>query len=249
VDAETGRPQPVAPAAVLERVVAGADGSEAGFEAVRQAAWLAAPDGSLEVFTAVDVAEAVHTGFSAARIAEQLRADADDANRQAVELAGGRAEGRVVEGAAFPALLHELEATRATLVVVGTHGHRRFSEIVVGGVTGELLHRAPCSVLVARPPTDPDRFPRTVVAGDDGSECAALAVAVAKHLADRFDSQLRVLTAEEHPVQALAAAGRDADLLVVGSRGLRGLKALGSVSERVAHQATCSVLVVRPGRG
>jgi nucleotide-binding universal stress UspA family protein len=40
-----------------------------------------------------------------------------------------------------------------------------------------------------------------------------------------------------------------ADLVVVGSRGLRGLKALGSVSERVAHQARSSVLVVRPGHG
>ncbi len=35
-----------------------------------------------------------------------------------------------------------------------------------------------------------------------------------------------------------------ADLLVVGSRGLHGAKALGSVSERVAHAAASSVLVV-----
>jgi nucleotide-binding universal stress UspA family protein len=34
-------------------------------------------------------------------------------------------------------------------------------------------------------------------------------------------------------------------LIVLGSRGLKGLKALGSVSERVAHQAPCSVLIVR----
>jgi nucleotide-binding universal stress UspA family protein len=36
-----------------------------------------------------------------------------------------------------------------------------------------------------------------------------------------------------------------ASLILVGSRGLTGLKALGSVSERVAHRASCSVLVVR----
>jgi nucleotide-binding universal stress UspA family protein len=34
-------------------------------------------------------------------------------------------------------------------------------------------------------------------------------------------------------------------LLVIGSRGLGGLKALGSVSERVAHEAPCSVLLAR----
>jgi nucleotide-binding universal stress UspA family protein len=46
----------------------------------------------------------------------------------------------------------------------------------------------------------------------------------------------------DEPVAALVAAAADTDLLVVGSRGLHGLKALGSVSERVAHQAHSSVL-------
>jgi hypothetical protein len=46
-------------------------------------------------------------------------------------------------------------------------------------------------------------------------------------------------------VDVLVSAARDADLLVLGSRGLHGLRALGSVSERVAHRAPSSVLVVR----
>ena len=36
-----------------------------------------------------------------------------------------------------------------------------------------------------------------------------------------------------------------ADLVVVGSRGLKGLKAVGSVSERVAHDARSPVLIMR----
>ena len=45
----------------------------------------------------------------------------------------------------------------------------------------------------------------------------------------------------------LEAAERDGcSLLVVGSRGLHGVAALGSVSERVAHRARCSVLIVHP---
>lgn len=43
----------------------------------------------------------------------------------------------------------------------------------------------------------------------------------------------------------LEAESEAADLVVVGSRRLQGLKSLGSVSERVAHRASCSVLVVR----
>jgi nucleotide-binding universal stress UspA family protein len=54
-----------------------------------------------------------------------------------------------------------------------------------------------------------------------------------------------VEVADHAPVPALVEAAACADLLVVGSRGLHGLRALGSVSERVAYQAGCSVLVVR----
>lgn len=50
-----------------------------------------------------------------------------------------------------------------------------------------------------------------------------------------------------HPAEGIVeAAGRlGATLIVLGARGLSGVSALGSVSERVAHQAPCSVLVVR----
>jgi nucleotide-binding universal stress UspA family protein len=49
------------------------------------------------------------------------------------------------------------------------------------------------------------------------------------------------------PHRAVVAAARDFDaaLVITGSRGLTGLPALRSVSERIAHAAPCSVLVVR----
>lgn len=54
---------------------------------------------------------------------------------------------------------------------------------------------------------------------------------------------------EEHgsPVRAVVGAAPtcEASLLVIGSRRLQGVAALRSVSERVAHEAACSVLVIR----
>jgi nucleotide-binding universal stress UspA family protein len=121
-------------------------------------------------------------------------------------------------------------------------------------------------VLVARPCAAPDRFPRSLAVGTDGSDHSQRAVLWAADAAARSGAKLRVVVASRggpldvdrlrrvpelrvaaaEPVPALVAASRDVDLLVVGSRGLHGVRALGSVSEQVAHKAACSVVVVRP---
>jgi nucleotide-binding universal stress UspA family protein len=249
---------------VFDGVIAGVDGTEAGLEATRQAARLVAPDGWLELFAAVYLAEAPN-GWPVSEVAEERQREADERIRQAAAIAGARAELQAVNGPPLQSFLQEIERKQATLAVVGTHGHSRLAGIMSGSVAGELLHRAPCSVLFARPPLTNALFPRAIVAGADGSPESERAVAVAQELAERFAAPLRVVTAlkgkfvdlgraeragpvevfNEHPVRVLVRASMDADLLVVGSRGLHGVKSLGSISERVAHQAACSVLVSR----
>jgi nucleotide-binding universal stress UspA family protein len=71
---------------------------------------------------------------------------------------------------------------------------------------------------------------------------------VSARLGEGVDAQLVAKIVDFHedlpdePVQALVSAAADADLVIVRSHGL---KALGSVSERVAHGVDCSTLVVR----
>lgn len=57
-----------------------------------------------------------------------------------------------------------------------------------------------------------------------------------------------VLRVSGHTVDRIleAATSEGVTLVALGSRGLSGARALGSVSERVAHGAACSVLVARP---
>ena len=121
-------------------------------------------------------------------------------------------------------------------------------------------------MLLARPRGGELWKPRRILVGIDGSEQSLVALATADELAERLGSAVTVLAATGgkpmepdrdwaervgtwtpgSPVGALLDQSIHADLVVVGSRGLHGLSALGSVSERVAHRASCSVLVVRP---
>ncbi len=63
-------------------------------------------------------------------------------------------------------------------------------------------------------------------------------------------ANIRTVVLAGHPAEAIARSARrdDVDLLVLGARGLTGVKAvaLGSVSQAVAQLATCPVLIVKP---
>lgn len=253
----------------FSRVLVGVDGSDESREAARQAAILV--DGTLTLLASYDVAPALGgTGVGVPYYQDEglQRAAATEALARAREgAAAASPTGKIVRGRPADALISEAEREQNTLLVVGSHGHGRVAGFVLGSTATEVIHKAPCSVFVARRRTESDRFPSKIVVGVDGSPESASAYAVARQLAERFDADLWPVVAHggkavdrrlidlildhhreempDEPVAALLAASADADLLVVGTRGLHGLRALGSVSERVAHQAHSSVLVVR----
>jgi nucleotide-binding universal stress UspA family protein len=257
---------PEAAQGILDRVLCGVDATPESLEAVRQGARLRAPDGSLTVVSAVDIGLAAEAGWAATPVAAQMEEEAERA-LEAARSAAPEATFRAVEGRPTTVLLAEARRLQATLLALGSHGYRRGIGIALGGVSTTMLHEAPCSVLIARPPLVEADFPRSIVVGIDGSPQSAAATAVAFALGDRFGVEVwpvagrggknfdvaavqeiatGVLLEGRRPVDLLVRAARDSDLLVVGSRGLHGVRALGSVSERVAHRARCSVLVVRP---
>jgi nucleotide-binding universal stress UspA family protein len=257
---------------VFGRVLVGIDGSDESREAARQAAILV--DGELTLLASYDVAPAIAgTGVGVPYYQDEdlQRAAATDALERAQEDAAvASPTGKIVFGRAADALISEVEREQQTLLVVGSHGLGRVAGFVLGSTANEVIRKLPCSVLIARRRSESDEFPNKVVVGVDGSPESAAAYAVARQLSERFDAKLWPVIAhggkgvdrrqidlivegqreelQDEPVPALVAAAAGADLLVVGSRGLHGPKALGSVSERVAHQAGSSVLIVRePG--
>ena len=152
-------------ASVFSRVLVGVDGGEPGFEACRQAARLADPDAPIDVIAVVHLSEQVRAVYDEAEIADQLQEAADNALDAAVALVGDRARPRCVDGFVTQALIQEVKVGNGTLLALGAPGHWRIGEIMIGGVAGELLHTAPCAVLIARRPAEPARFPTSIVVG------------------------------------------------------------------------------------
>ena len=67
---------------------------------------------------------------------------------------------------------------------------------------------------------------------------------VTQTLGDR--ARVRIEPRHAHELIVATAKLERSSLLIVGSRSGGGLRAVGSVSERVVHDAPCSVLVMRP---
>ena len=258
-------------AQLFKRILVGVDHSPESIEAARQAAILIEPLGTMTLLSAWTMPPPGVAAFGTTVGGDAVA----NAYREAAVVAVATAEAAIPEFAtpftkvardlAWKALLREIEREGDSLVVVGSSGQRRLEGILAGSTTTEIVHKAPCSVLVARPADE--QFPRRIVVGIDGSPESAVAYATATRFAVRFGSEVWPVVAHggdgvdrdrvasivdyhhedlpDEPVTALVAASADADLVVVGSRGLHGIKALGSVSERVAHEARCSTLVVR----
>lgn len=258
VDAATGQ-------RVCARVLVGIDGSDAARRAADQAGRLVAPDGSLELAAAIYLVDANLQHWPKEQIDATLEREGRPWLDDVAARVGARATTRLLNGPPKQALLDEADRYRATLIAVGTHERRRLSELLIGGVAVPLLHQATCSVLIARPAATEALFPLGIVVGVDGSPSSLAAFAVGEYLSARFDAPLRVVLARHGDVDVVHAelrapqleivdggavdvlvdASMSSDLVIVGSRGLHGLSAVGSVSERVAHKARSSVLVVR----
>jgi nucleotide-binding universal stress UspA family protein len=253
------------------RIVVGVDGTDWGFEALRQALVLApAENSSVRAITALDTAPAIHTGFGAADFADLLAREADETRGEAETIIAGRADAvaRVVRGRPVDVLRREREDLNATLVALGGRRSSRFLGVMLGDTGTELVHDAACSALLACPPDHGTWQPNRIVVGLDSSSYAQAALQAADELADRFGGAVEVVSAtggeavereaawaqrvqswdDVHPVHALVERSRSVDLVVVGARGVHGLRAIGSVSERVAHQAHCTALVVHEPR-
>lgn len=137
-------------------IVVGIDGSEQSKHALRWALDEARLRGaSLRVVYAWTLPVYVGYGVAPAAVLDpqSLRAAANERVDATVEEVVGAAkdvpiERRAVEGLAAQSLVEE--AKDADLLVVGSRGHGGFTGLLLGSVSQQCAHHAPCPIVIVR---------------------------------------------------------------------------------------------------
>jgi nucleotide-binding universal stress UspA family protein len=139
----------------MERIVVGYDGSEHGQRALERAAMIAKAMGArLSIVSSAKISQLMRDPGGGASPVDPAEAEAREKALTAAReyIAGQGMEADFVEGHGSPAdvLLQEAEATNAELIVVGTRGLNVAQRLLLGSVSTNILHHAPCDVLVVR---------------------------------------------------------------------------------------------------
>ena len=144
---------------------------------------------------------------------KEIQQDLHDKGRAVIEGLDVEGVARRVLLAGSPAqALHDLaEEEQATLIVVGATHYSHIGRITPGSVASNLLHGAPCPVLVAPSDHQPRPIRTIAVAYDDGIQAKA-ALEHAAQLARRLDAHLEIIAGAEHELYAGPAMIAAADL-------------------------------------
>lgn len=260
-------------------VLCGVDDGRGSAEAVRQALMLCAPEtklGFLAVSHTGGVARSAQTELSepgaraaldeatgrarraglqastellqGARVSDQLLAHSAESDLLAIGCHGGSRLGGMMLGSTATQIAHRAEVP--LLIARRSADERDFPREILLASDG-----SPGSWAAARTAA------RLALARDSELQV----IYVPDGHPERYRELFKQMTAIERllgyaptftdtagdPVRRIAGTARErqSPLIAIGKRGLRGVRALGSVSERVVHRAPCSVLVVPPGPG
>lgn len=259
----------------FDRAVCGVDPSPQSMEAVSQAFQLTPDEARISAVSVWDPALAVYGGIHASTVMSDLRRQSVDALNRAYErfpslklllLRGGDVSGLLsaaaevnadlisvgshgdsrIAGVTFGSVATGMVHYAPCSVLVARSPERgRFPESIIHAsdgsadalaaarVAGEIAARHGSKIVSVSIDDDPDR----------GTAQAEQSAALIKVAGAEPGAEARQGSPPREIVKLANSA--QASLVVVGSRGMTGLKALGSVSERVAHRASCSVLIVR----
>jgi nucleotide-binding universal stress UspA family protein len=192
--------------------IAAYDGSAPSRAAVQLAVALAAAQDA-DVLAAHVYPRLAPVGLRGRVFDTEIQQDLHDKGREVIDGLDVEGVARRVLLAGSPAqALHDLaEEEQATLIVVGATHYGHVGRITPGSVASNLLHGAPCPVLVAPSDHEPRPIRRIAVAYNDGIQAKA-ALEHAVQLARTLDARLEIIAGAEHELFAGPAMIAAADL-------------------------------------
>lgn len=137
---------------MYKRILAATDGSRYSKAAVDEAMKIAkASKGKLTIVSVVDVTEEFETEAPelTERFERQFKAMVERIKKQA-KAKGVKAEGIVKIGEPYNLIISAAKAKKADLIVMGSHGRRGLSRLLMGSVTERVIGHAKCAVLVIK---------------------------------------------------------------------------------------------------
>ena len=139
----------------MQRIVVGFDGSEHGHRALERGVEIAKGTGArLAVVSSAKISSLMRDPGGGAAPVDPAEAEARSQALAASRsyLADQGVDADFIEGHGSPAdvLVQEAEATGADLIVVGTRGLNAAQRLLLGSVSTNVVHHAPCDVLVVR---------------------------------------------------------------------------------------------------
>ena len=139
-------------------------------------------------------------------------------------------------------------------IIVGVDGSSHSHRALIRAIKEAAVHHAPLTVLTVHQAVKgysggPVVYPEDRIETERAREAAQAETDKAlAEVGELRPESVTVQAVHGFPAEVLIDASRDADMIVLGSRGVGGFGHLlmGSVTSQVAHHAACPVLIVPP---
>jgi nucleotide-binding universal stress UspA family protein len=199
-----------------KKMLVAIDGSESGFNALRQAFRLAAAEKSwITVVCAVPSYEGDLDLVGVGNIMEAMRRPCEEALAKAKELA--KTDGALIktvceEGDPYRRIIDLAEAENAELVIMGRRGLTRLERALMGSVTARVIGHSQRDILIV--PRDGKIGWKKILVATDGSKYSKAAVERAIDFAEAYGGELKIVSVVDLPAEFYAEAPELADDLI-----------------------------------
>ncbi len=236
----------------IEHVLFPTDFSNCAEQALRQAAYIARTHGAKLTLLHVVVpymgeSREADEDFPGEKkldeILSELEAEARgslDRHADDVTESGFEVERMVVRAfSASDKIVSIAKSQNVDLIVMGTHGRRGFSRVILGSEAERVLRFAPCSVLTVSDKAGEARLPEKVLVPIDFSESSDLAMRYAYSVAKEFGASVDVAHVFDEPVVPPFLMDHTASILSADPKMKD--RCLASMTEKIAENGIESV--------